>query len=326
MTKPLASLSLDLDNKWSYLKTHGDDAWSDYPSYFDTVVPRFLEILEDRKIKMTVFVVGQDAAQSWNQASLMSIATAGHEIANHSFHHEPWLHLYDRQQLIEEFETSEKAIREATGQQTIGFRGPGFSISDDVLKLLAERGYQYDATIFPTFLGPVARAYYFLRSNFSREQKEKRKALFGKFSDGFRPLKPFVWETSPNHLIEIPVTTMPIFKLPIHLSYIVYLAKFSRLAARLYFWKTMKLCRWLGVQPSILLHPLDFMGAEDDSDLGFFPGMDLSLDAKLNIVQGVLDQLQKNFQLVPMRVHCEHAMQTSLKSRDLSLVRPAVSG
>ena len=25
--KPIASLSLDLDNKWSYMKTHGDAGW-----------------------------------------------------------------------------------------------------------------------------------------------------------------------------------------------------------------------------------------------------------------------------------------------------------
>ena len=31
MTKPIASLSLDLDNKWSYLKTHGDAGWDSFP-------------------------------------------------------------------------------------------------------------------------------------------------------------------------------------------------------------------------------------------------------------------------------------------------------
>ena len=43
MTKPLASLSLDLDNKWSYMKTHGDAGWEAFPSYLDIVVPRVLE-------------------------------------------------------------------------------------------------------------------------------------------------------------------------------------------------------------------------------------------------------------------------------------------
>ena len=37
--KPIASLSLDLDNKWSYMKTHGDAGWDLYPTYLPTVVP-----------------------------------------------------------------------------------------------------------------------------------------------------------------------------------------------------------------------------------------------------------------------------------------------
>ena len=32
MPRPCASLSLDLDNAWSYLKTRGDDAWTAMPS------------------------------------------------------------------------------------------------------------------------------------------------------------------------------------------------------------------------------------------------------------------------------------------------------
>ena len=35
---PPASISLDLDNLWSYMKIHGDAGWDDYPSYLDTLV------------------------------------------------------------------------------------------------------------------------------------------------------------------------------------------------------------------------------------------------------------------------------------------------
>ena len=38
--KPAASISLDLDNLWSYLKTQGAPGWESYPSYLDQVVPR----------------------------------------------------------------------------------------------------------------------------------------------------------------------------------------------------------------------------------------------------------------------------------------------
>ena len=93
--KPIASLSLDLDNKWSYLKTHGDPGWEDFPSYLDTVVPRVLRFLEERSLTITFFVVGQDAALERNHDALTALAAAGHEIGNHSFSHEPWFHLED---------------------------------------------------------------------------------------------------------------------------------------------------------------------------------------------------------------------------------------
>ncbi|TMA83344.1 MAG: polysaccharide deacetylase, partial [Deltaproteobacteria bacterium] len=81
--KPIASLSLDLDNKWSYLKTHGDPGWERLPSYLDVVVPRVLDFLESRNLTITVFIVGQDAALDKNRELLRAIA-ARHEIGNHS--------------------------------------------------------------------------------------------------------------------------------------------------------------------------------------------------------------------------------------------------
>jgi peptidoglycan/xylan/chitin deacetylase (PgdA/CDA1 family) len=124
-----ASVSIDLDNKWSYMKTRGDAGWSALPSYLDTVVPRVLDVLDRHGLKITFFVVGQDAARPENRAALASIAAAGHEVANHSFHHEPWLHLYTRADLERELDAAESAIREATGERCVGFRGPGYSFS-----------------------------------------------------------------------------------------------------------------------------------------------------------------------------------------------------
>src|SRR5438128_848710 len=102
MPQPIASLSLDLDNKWSYLKTHGDRGWENFPSYLDGVVPRFVELLKDLDLRITVFVVGQDAAIRSNHEALASLTAASHGIGNHSFHHEPWLHLYSPAQIEEE--------------------------------------------------------------------------------------------------------------------------------------------------------------------------------------------------------------------------------
>ena len=70
MPRQIASLSLDLDNKWSYMKTHGDSGCESFPSYLDIVVPRFINFLDERNLKITVFVVGQDAALEKNNDAL----------------------------------------------------------------------------------------------------------------------------------------------------------------------------------------------------------------------------------------------------------------
>lgn len=308
--KPIASLSLDLDNQWSYMKIHGDRGWETFPSYLDLVVPRFLDLLQQHNLKLTVFIVGQDAALAKNHQALKAIADAGHEIGNHSFNHEPWLQFYSAAEIERELAMAEENIAKATGKRPIGFRGPGFSYSPSVLQVLARRNYKYDASTFPSFLGPLARAYYFMTAKLSAEEKQKRKGLFGKFSDGLQPLNPYELKLEDNHrLLEIPVTTMPIFKIPIHVSYILYLSSFSTTLALLYFRVALLLCRLTKTQLSLLLHPLDFLGGDDVPELGFFPAMNLTSQQKLKIVSKVLDLMSHQFQIVTMEEHAQIATQ-----------------
>lgn len=327
--KPTASLSLDLDNKWSYMKTHGDAGWESFPSYLDRLAPRVLEFFEKRDLKITFFVVGQDAALDKNREALASLSAAGHEIGNHSFNHEPWLHLYSPEEIEDELKRAEDAIFNATGFQTKGFRGPGFSLSNQVLATLAKLGYGYDCSTFPTYVAPLARAFYFWTAKgLSKEEKEQRKQLFGKFSDGFQPLKPYVWQLENKRLVEIPVTTLPVFKTPIHASYILYLSSFSQFAAETYFKSAMKFCRAAGVEPSILLHPLDFLCATDAPELKFFPAMNLSLERKMATMSRIIEILGKNFEIVNMGEHARLslsakrlAVRKNFERTELSLAR-----
>ena len=87
-----ASLSLDLDNEWCFMQTNGDSRWSEFPSYLPAVVPRILEFFASRDQKITFFIVGKDATIEENFEAIRSIADHGHEIGNHSFRHQPWLH------------------------------------------------------------------------------------------------------------------------------------------------------------------------------------------------------------------------------------------
>ena len=320
-TKPVASLSLDLDNHWSYLKTHGDESWRNFPSYLDVVVPRALELCEKYGLKITFFVVGQDAALSRNQSALQKIVEAGHEIGNHSYRHEPWLHAYAPEEIEAELENAECAIIAATGSRPRGFRGPGYSFSASLLHALELRGYIYDASTFPTFIGPLARAYYFFSAMLSADQKRERKNLFGGLRDAIRPLKPYYWDLDGRPLLEIPVTTTPLFRTPFHLSYILYLAGWASPLAHAYFRTALELCLMTGVQPSLLLHPLDFLGCDDVRDLAFFPAMQLNSRTKLDLVDRALRTYSTLFRVVTMMEHAE----ISSASHGLRRVIPRIS-
>jgi hypothetical protein len=309
-TKPIASLSLDLDNKWSYLKTHGDPGWESFPTYLPLVVPRVLDFLKARGLTITFFVVGQDAALDENRPALRALADAGHEIGNHSFRHEPWLHLYFEEEIEAELAAAEQSIEKATGRRPVGFRGPGFSLSPATLRVLVRRGYEYDASTFPTFLGPLARAYYFMTARLTPQERRRRQKLFGTLAEGFRPLRPYRWKTDEGLLTEVPVTTMPGLKVPIHVSYLLYLSVFSRRLALAYFQTALRLCRQTRTPPSLLLHPLDFLGRDDTADLSFFPAMGLPAAAKVGLVGEVVDRLRDEYEVVTMREHAAAAGRT----------------
>lgn len=322
--KPIASLSLDLDNKWSYMKTHGDAGWESFPTYLDAVVPRALEFLRERNLQITFFIVGQDADLEKNYDAIKQISDANHEIGNHSFRHEPWLHLYSKAELIEEFERTENALEKVTRKRPKGFRGPGYSLSPTVLEVLAERSYEYDCSTLPTYIAPLARAYYFFKSpEMSPEEKEKRKKLFGKFSDGFQSLKPYRWQIGERTLTEIPVTTLPLFKTPIHFSYLLYLATFSELAAKTYFKTALRFCTLNKIAPSLLLHPLDFLDGNDAEELKFFPAMNLPAAKKMELVGAFLADFQKYYDLKSIGEHASNTQ--NLPVRTISNFKSEIS-
>ena len=306
MTKPLAALSLDLDNQWSYMKTHGDAGWESFPSYLDVLIPEALEFCEGRGLKMTFFVVGQDAALDKNRGALAAITEHGHDVGNHSHRHEPWLHLYPREKIREEILSAGKAIENATGRKPSGFRGPGFSWSGDLISVLKELGYRYDASTLPTWIGPLGRLYYFWRSDLTPEEKRDRKKLFGGLGEALLPVKPYFWALpGGERLLELPVTTMPFFRVPIHFSYLLYLARYSEAAMLAYLGTAVTLCRLTGTGLSFLLHPLDFLGAREVPGLAFFPGMDIMKEKKQRTLAKVMDVLSARFRLAPMDVYAE---------------------
>lgn len=284
---PVASLSLDLDDAWTYLKTRGEPHWAEARSYLPIVVPRFLTMLDELGVKITVFVVGRDAALPQHAALLRSIVETGHDIGNHSYHHDPWLHRYDDVSIEREITRAEEAIGAVTGQRLRGFRGPGYRLSKRILDVLVERGYRYDASTLPTFFGPP-------------EQRVKREAVYDSLRDGLRPLRPYRWEARTGNVLEIPVTTMPLLRTPIDFSHAISLWTLSPAFGRSYFTSALDACRVSGIEPSLILRPLDFLGPDEAPELALSAGMRLPTATKLGVLRTLLQTLLERFRIVTL--------------------------
>jgi peptidoglycan/xylan/chitin deacetylase (PgdA/CDA1 family) len=298
--RPTASVSVDLDNLWAYLKTHGDPEWERMPSFLPAAVPRLLDVLGEHGITATAFAVGADVERADGAAAVATFAAHGHEIGNHSYRHEPWLHRYTRAELVEELARTEEAIVAAGAPAPVGFRGPGFSVSPTLLSVLAERGYVYDASTLPTWVGPIARA---VHNRTAPGADDRRAELFGGFSRVFAPNTPHRWTVDGTDLVELPVTTMPLLRVPIHGAYVLSLHRISPRLARGYVTTALGLCRTLGVGPSLLVHPTDVLGSADAPGLEFFPGMDVPAADKVALLGWTLAAARARFDVVGTGAH-----------------------
>ncbi|MGI5501400.1 polysaccharide deacetylase family protein [Lentzea sp. CA-135723] len=294
--KPVASVSLDLDNLWAYLRTHGDPAWESRPSFLTSAVPRLVDVLGEQRLTTTVFVVGADAERDDGAAAVSSLVAAGHEIANHSFWHQPWLHRFSDEEVEKEVMRAEEAIMAAGAPQPVGFRGPGYSVTPALLDVLHRRGYQYDASVLPTWIGPLARAYH----NRTASSTDGGEDLFGGFGKVRSPNTAFRWR---GGVVELPVTTMPLLRVPIHGAYLLQLHQVSPRLARAYFSSALRLCLLRKVSPSLLLHPTDVLSAAEAPGMEFFPGMAVPGAEKVALLGWVLSLLRKHFDVVGTGAH-----------------------
>ena len=294
--RPIASLSLDLDNKWAYLRAAGRDDWQQSSSILPVAIDRIVDVLGSLNLPLTVFLVGRDLEV---EQDVIAIERFGQlrqwEPANHSWNHLPWMHTMESGEAEDEILITQQRIVEVLGRRPLGFRGPGFSCPDSVLDILLRQGYRYDASVFPTSVAPLARWFFLMKTDLKGEQREKAKQLYGGFRSLLQPNRPFVRSHRGDAIWEVPVTVMPLTRLPIHMSYLTYLASFSVPAAKAYFTLALRLAAWTGTAPSFLLHPPDFMGREDDEDLSYMPGMAMKRSAKLSFVRWALHHYQQTF-------------------------------
>lgn len=148
----LCAVSVDLDEIGLYHRLHGlpEPEAGAAGAVYERALERWLAFAEAEGLPLTLFVVASDLLRDGHVDPLRAALRRGHEIGSHSRDH-----LYDlvRRGPGEQREQVEGALeifQDKLGFRPLGFRAPGYLVSDELLQVVAAAGHGYDSSLLPS--------------------------------------------------------------------------------------------------------------------------------------------------------------------------------
>jgi len=144
-------VSVDLDEIPNYFAIHGlpAPAGPGSSAVYDVALERLESFARAHDLPLTLFAIGADMARDASARGLRGMAERGHEIANHSLDHLYDLTRRDAAEMRRQVASGITVLEGATGQRPVGFRAPGYTITDALFRVLAELDVRYDSSVFP---------------------------------------------------------------------------------------------------------------------------------------------------------------------------------
>lgn len=208
MTRPVATLSIDVDPVDLHLIGYGYPGLPPDPLVYLAALPRLAQAFARHGLQATFFCVGRDAEA--HAGELHALARAGHEIASHTWSHPIGFAGLAPARQRAELEDSRRALSEASGVGVVGFRAPNFDMHARVVPRLAAAGYRYDASAYPSLLLLPARAVLALKSADPLRVLAMRPWPFT-----WRR-RPYDWRAGGAAIREFPVAMTPTLRLPVY--------------------------------------------------------------------------------------------------------------
>jgi predicted deacetylase len=285
LAPPAATVSVDVDPVDAHLAGYGAHGLPPDPVCYERAIPRLLEAFGAHEVRATFFWVARDAERS--AVALRAVVAAGHEVASHSLTHaEGWRNARPSE-VAHELRESRQRLEQSAGAPVVGFRSPGWHAPPGLHAALADAGYRYDASSFPSPLLGAMSALLFARSG------GRRLVPLGT-RQWFAPRGPTRVEPG---LVEFPVSVTRVLRFPVYhtLRYSLSNGRFGRQLDGL---------AGEGHALSYPLHAVDALGlAEDeiDSRMGRHPGMRVALAEKLALLGHTLAAIRSRFALAAFR-------------------------
>ena len=290
------TIQVDLDGYWAIMEHFGCTADAEEDPIFKRSIDRFLDLFDNYRIRATFFVVGKDLTISWKIKLVEKIIKKGHEIANHTMNHKRSFSSLPTHEQTEEILSGENIIRKLFGIKTCGFRSPGFDAGPELFEILGENKYLYDSSSLPLLLPSFFRQ---LQRYLSVNHKTNPTYL-GNINYkclSLRPHRPKKNDGTRYDLLEIPVTTIPCIHIPFHASYIIALKSkgFGSIILKTGF----ALVQRVNLPLNYLFHLADLADPIHDQKIKGHFGITLRADEKLMIVESIIKEILKKFEIRP---------------------------
>ena len=159
-TQCVAMLSFDVDGVSSWIRR--DPEFARLPSLMSmaeygpsVAAPRILDLLDRCEIPSSFYIPGYVAET--HPRLVEDVASRGHEVAHHGYMHESPASMSAEEE-AEVLDQGSRILAGITGSPPLGYRSPGWELSELSLDLLRARGFVYDSSLMgddaPYLLGP----------------------------------------------------------------------------------------------------------------------------------------------------------------------------
>lgn len=300
----VASVSVDLDPLQHYFRIHGLAVPALSPQLralaHVAAVERFGELLASLGLTGTLFAIGEELGEPPPRAALRAAVQAGHEVASHSHRHAYTLSRQPPAELDLELAEAERAIEAATGERPVGFRAPGYALSEALVAALAARGYRYDSSVFPAAPYYLAKATVMAllaaRGHRSGAMLDTPRVLLA-------PRHPYALDSRapyragpPGGLLELPISTSRVGRVPLLGTWVVSLPTAASRALLGLFAGELFL--------NLELHAVDFLGPGDglpEALVARQRELSVPVATKLARLSAVLGWVRDRFAVHPLR-------------------------